>query len=100
MALDTFRRIEAFLEDSEGATPARGVAETTSTFAHEPRFKSLTLAEARALKKKPLPRLPPEEQAQLVAELMALGDAYRTLIEQGVEAGVAEIEYDENGLPT
>src|SRR5262245_24799505 len=64
MSLETFRKIEAFFAAAEGVGPARGVAEARAPGIAPPREKAL---------------LSNEERERLVAELVELGDAYKSL---------------------
>ncbi len=101
MALDTYRKIEAFLAEAERKAQTRGVAESTpAPFAHAPSpLRFITLEEARALKANPPPRLPPEERERIIQELIELGDAYRALPRETARSEDDILGYAEDGLP-
>lgn len=79
MSLDVFKRIEAVLtraESSQGAS-----ARARESYEAEPGriMRSVTLAEARAMKANPPPPLPDEEKERLMAEIRELATALRSL---------------------
>ncbi len=76
MALDTFRRIEAFLAEAERKTPARGVAEQRLFFEAAP-ARFVTLEEARKIG--PASRMSEEERERWYRELNELGEAAKRL---------------------
>jgi transcriptional regulator with XRE-family HTH domain len=76
MALDTFRRIEAFLAEAERKTPARGVAEQRLSFEAAP-ARFVTLEEARKIG--PASRMSEEERERWYRELNELGEAAKRL---------------------
>jgi transcriptional regulator with XRE-family HTH domain len=76
MALDTFRKIEAFLAEAETAGSSRGVAETSSLFERVP-VKFVTLEEARKIGR--TPRMSPAERERWFRELRELGEAGKRL---------------------
>lgn len=100
MALDLFRRIEAFLATAELAPTPRGVGETKSAFQHRPRFRSLTLEEARALAANPPPKPPAEERQRLLRELKELSEGYKLLPRTSDLTDDEILGYDEFGIPS
>jgi transcriptional regulator with XRE-family HTH domain len=86
MALDTFRKIEAFLAAAEGGSPPRGLAEE-----HGPRFEGARLQSNTELSE--------EERDRLVRELVELGDAYKLLPTVTTLTDDELLGYDENGVP-
>lgn len=97
MRAERYLKIEAFLAEAEAAARRPGAAETRTEFADKAR--SLTLAEALALKANPPPKLPPEERERLIRELIELGDAYRLLPRDSDGSDEEILGYDENGVP-
>ena len=101
MGAERYLRIEAFLAEAERGAPVRGVAKTRAPISHGPApIRSLTLEEAKALANKPPQRLPAKEKAQIVRELVELGDAYRSLMKTPAPSEDELLGYGPDGLPT
>jgi transcriptional regulator with XRE-family HTH domain len=96
MRLDTFRKIEAFLAETERNAEASGVAESPSPFAHRSPPRSISLAEAREVGRGP--KLSDEERERIWREIRELGNALRNAPRITDMTDDEILGYDEDGV--